>query len=102
MEPKQEGSDQRYFQGRVFVPGRSFRDGQPSDEKNQEGGTYVNQDIEKVIAERILLSPLVVQRKTQAIDMAIADVRQAGVIIHIGYLWCSINMSFIIALEGSV
>ena len=62
----------------------------------------MNQDIEEVIAERILLSPLVVQRKAQAIDMAIADVRQAGVIIHIGYLWCSINMSFIIALEGSV
>jgi len=62
----------------------------------------VDQDIKEVIAERVVLPPLVVQRKAQAIDMAVADARQIGVMIHIGYLWCSINMSFVIALEGSV
>ena len=61
----------------------------------------MNQDIEEVVAERVVLPPLIVQRKTQAIDMAIADVRQVGVMIYISYLWCAINMSFVIALEGS-
>jgi hypothetical protein len=33
----------------------------------------MNQDIEEVVAERVLLSQFVVQRKTQTIDVAIMD-----------------------------
>ena len=33
----------------------------------------MNQDIEEMVAERVLLSQLVVQRKTQTIDVAIMD-----------------------------
>ena len=62
----------------------------------------MDQDIEEVIAERVFLSPLVAQRKTQAAEVAIADIGQICVMIYIGYLRCSINMFFGIALEGRV
>ena len=45
----------------------------------------MNQDIEEVVAERVLLSQLVVQRKTQTIDVAIADTVRAGIVAEVFY-----------------
>ena len=79
MKPKQQGGDQRYFLSGIFVPGCSLADGQPGDEKNQKGRADMNQDIEEVIAERIFLSPFIVQGKTQASDVAIMNIGWVGV-----------------------
>ena len=62
----------------------------------------MNQDIEEVIAERVLLPPFIVQRKTQAIDVAISDIGWVGKIARSFYSWGVLNMSFVIALERRV
>ena len=62
----------------------------------------MNQDIEEVIAERIFLSPFVVQRKTQARYVTVADIGGVGKIARSFYSRGILNMYFVIALERGV
>ena len=47
----------------------------------------MNQDIEEVIAERVLLPPFIVQRKTKAIDVAILYIGGAEEFAKVFYFW---------------
>ena len=87
MEPEQQSGGQCYFLRGVFAPGGSILDSQPGDEKNQKGRADMNQDIEEVIAERVLLPPFIVQRKTKAIDVAILYIGGAEEFAKVFYLW---------------
>ena len=62
----------------------------------------MNNDIEKVIAERFFLPPLVVQGKAHKVDMAITDVGELGVMAQVVNLIGAINMPFIITLKRRV
>ena len=102
MEPEQQSGGQCYFLRGVFAPVGSILDSQPGDEKNQKGRADMNQDIEEVIAERVLLPPFIVQRKTKAIDVAILYIGGAEEFAKVFYLWWFVYMSFVIALERSI
>jgi hypothetical protein len=62
----------------------------------------MNQDIEEVIAERVLLPPFIVQRKTQARYVTVANIGGIGKIAWSFYSRGILNMSFVIALERRV
>ena len=62
----------------------------------------MNQDIEEVIAERVLLPPFIVQRKTKTIDVAILYIGEVGKMAWSFYSRGILNMPFVIALERRV
>ena len=62
----------------------------------------MNQDIEEVIAERVLLPPFIIQSKAQARYVTVADIGGIGKIAWSFYSRGILNMSFVIALEWRV
>ncbi|MBL4664808.1 MAG: hypothetical protein JKY23_02465 [Nitrospinaceae bacterium] len=62
----------------------------------------MNKKVEKVIAERVLLSPLIVQGKGEIVDMPIGDVIGAKIKCWIIYVRIQYYMPLIIALERGV
>ena len=62
----------------------------------------MNQDIEEMVAERVLLPPFIVQRKTQARYVTVANIGGIGKIAWSFYSRRILNMSFVIALERRV
>ena len=62
----------------------------------------MNQDIEEVIAERVLLPQFIVQGKTQARYVTVANIGGIGKMAWSFYSRGILNMSFVIALERRV